>query len=312
MNEKKMTLEDIRKLLAEDYSETDTSVEGEDEMGDYTGEYDIEESDVATKLDEIADMSDELYAAIDEADSADEIPDWVKEKVDIAHANLSEVYSSYEDEENDQDSEEVNEEDKEKIPSAINYDECIKRFENLKKTIETKIKNTTTGDYMSRGNKAGDFIDDVIDPTIEVLKGGNEVKIQKTLKGFQLKADRYANYSNYGYNEVKDLMHYIKTSVLTENQMSDSEGEVVMASESVQLLGEEVDDSKFKQLVRLGLSDNESVSRIITIMKKIDSGKVLTSSEAMIVGDMFQTLIGIVTGDTSVFNKVKTAVSASA
>lgn len=107
---------------------------------------------------------------------------------------------------------------------ASNHGECIKRFENLKKTIEAKIKNTTTGDYQSRGNKAGDFIDDVIDPTIEILKGGNEAKIQKTLRDFQFKAERYANYSNYGYDEVKDLIHYIETSVLTENWMSDSEG----------------------------------------------------------------------------------------
>jgi hypothetical protein len=178
-----------------------------DETGDYTSEYDVPESEVVSQLDEIADMSDELYAAIDENDNVDEIPDWVKEKVSIAYANLTEVYSSYEDEENDKAAEENSEEG--------------------------------------------------------------------------------------------------QTS-------SDSEGEVIMTSESVQLLSEEIDDSKFKQLVRLGLSDNESVSRIITIMKKIDGGKVLTSGEAMIVGDMFQTLIGIVTGDTTVFNKVKTAVSASA
>jgi len=203
MSEKKMTLSDIRKILAEEYTSSVDNTSG-DEEGDYTGEYDTPESDTSSKLDEIADMADELYAALEETETVEEIPDWVKEKVGIAYDNLSEVYASYEDEETNQDSE----------------------------------------------------------------KGNTE----------------------------------------EETQSGDEEGEVVMASESVQLLGEEVDDSKFRQLVRLGLSDNESVSRIITIMRKIDGGKTLTSSEAMIVGDMFQTLIGIVTGDSTVFNKVKNAV----
>ena len=114
---------------------------------------------------------------------------------------------------------------------ASNCGECIKRLENLKKTIETKIKNTTTGDYQSRGNKAGDYIEEVIEPTIEVLKSGNEVKIQKALKDFQFKSEVYANYSNYGYDEVWDLMNYIETSVLTENWMSDTEGKRKLPSE---------------------------------------------------------------------------------
>jgi hypothetical protein len=119
-------------------------------------------------------------------------------------------------------------------------------------------------------------------------------------------ASLFTVYSAYEDDEEDDDNEQTEES----EEKKDNEGEVIAVSEEVvQLLGEEVSANKFRQLVRLGLADDTSISRVLIVMKKVDAGKILTPADAAILGDMFQTLIGIVTGDSAIYNRVKTAVS---
>lgn len=76
-------------------------------------------------------------------------------------------------------------------------------------------------------------------------------------------------------------------------------------------LAEEFDATKFKSFVnQTGLVSKENAADVITAMKALDSGKVLSTKQKDLINGMLMSLVGIITGDTSVFNKIKQSAQA--
>ena len=65
---------------------------------------------------------------------------------------------------------------------------------------------------------------------------------------------------------------------------------------------------KIKQLGMLGLVDRGDVQKLMTAMKAMDAGKEVPKNQRKIIFDAFGSLIDLVTGDTTVFQKAKKAV----
>jgi len=66
---------------------------------------------------------------------------------------------------------------------------------------------------------------------------------------------------------------------------------------------------RVKMLARLGLVGKSDVNKLMMAMKAIDDGKELNKQYRNIIFDAFNDLIDLVTGDTTVFQKAKKAVS---
>lgn len=96
------------------------------------------------------------------------------------------------------------------LSEASNTD-LIKKLEALKAEINDIIQNTTTGDYQTMGNKAGDFINEYIDPAIQALKKGQDAK--EALKDFVSMGSWYGSKTYYGSKSVKELVYSLKQTL---------------------------------------------------------------------------------------------------
>lgn len=65
---------------------------------------------------------------------------------------------------------------------------------------------------------------------------------------------------------------------------------------------------KIKQLGMLGLVDRGDVQKLMTAMKAMDAGKEVPKNQRAVIFDAFNSLIDLVTGDTTVFQKAKKSV----
>lgn len=92
-------------------------------------------------------------------------------------------------------------------------------------------------------------------------------------------------------------------------RMVPSKKDVVSPENKVRVpVTEATDDSRLKQLAMLGLVDKSDIQRLMTVVKKMDEGKPLSMKEKDIILGMFSTLVSIITGDTTTFQKAKKAV----
>jgi hypothetical protein len=63
--------------------------------------------------------------------------------------------------------------------------------------------------------------------------------------------------------------------------------------------------TRFKQLASSGLVTKEDLPKLVLAMRALDADKPLSMSQKDLINSTFQSLIAIVTGDTSVLSKVK-------
>lgn len=70
-------------------------------------------------------------------------------------------------------------------------------------------------------------------------------------------------------------------------------------------ISEEFDEQKFRRLATTGLVPDQDVAKMIVAMRNLDSGKELTKKQKDLVTSTFHSLIGMVTGDTTVFSKIQ-------
>lgn len=84
------------------------------------------------------------------------------------------------------------------------------------------------------------------------------------------------------------------------------------AVKTVEPINEEVNTDRLKQLARLGLVDKVDVNRLMQAMKKIDDDKPLSVAERGVVLGIVGDLVDIITGDPTVFQKAKKAISEAA
>ena len=66
--------------------------------------------------------------------------------------------------------------------------------------------------------------------------------------------------------------------------------------------------NKIKQLGQLGLVDRSDVTKLMNAMKSMDDGKEVPKAQRKVIFDAFGSLIDLVTGDTTIFNKAKKSV----
>lgn len=131
----------------------------------------------------------------------------------------------------------------------------------------------------------GDVIARILDKVLPASKGN---KYTDDI-GFKTRAEREA--------ASKALIKYFKT-VKEE------------AAHEIELgdMNEAFDETKFKRLAATGLVPAEDVMGVVRAMKVLEAGKVLTTPQKDLISSTFATLIGLVTGDMSVFTKVSSAV----
>jgi hypothetical protein len=73
-------------------------------------------------------------------------------------------------------------------------------------------------------------------------------------------------------------------------------------------VSEAIDEVKFKRLAQTGLVAKEDVTKVVFAMKQLEDGKKLTPAQKDLISATFVSLIELVTGDTSVFAKIKGAI----
>lgn len=126
------------------------------------------------------------------------------------------------------------------------------------------------------------------------------------------------------YNEIDDATHSLVSQiyVLLDNayeaidskydiQASEDEYEVSesAAAEEAQSLDEEIDMNRFKQLASTGLVSKDDLPKLILAMRALDADKPLSLSQKDLINSTFQSLIAVITGDTSILTKVKSNVT---
>jgi len=71
------------------------------------------------------------------------------------------------------------------------------------------------------------------------------------------------------------------------------------------MTNESVDYAKFKQLAAVGLVDETNIQPLILAVKNLEDGKTLTPSQKDLIMNTFLSLVGIITGDSSLINTLK-------
>jgi hypothetical protein len=82
-----------------------------------------------------------------------------------------------------------------------------------------------------------------------------------------------------------------------------------VAAEEAESLDEEIDMNRFKQLASTGLVTKEDLPKLILAMRALDADKPLSLSQKDLINSTFQSLIAVITGDTSILTKVKSNVA---
>lgn len=143
-------------------------------------------------------------------------------------------------------------------------------------------------------------------------------------KGAVAKAE--AHYKKHGF-KVHDALHHsvIGESLDTDEFVDqyDTENEngnsceanqnpqkgIAEAEEQTPAEDKETID-RVKTLIRLGLLDMSQLNAAVRVMKKLELDQPITSTqEREVLGELLEKLIGIVTGDDTIFRKVRLAVS---
>ena len=170
----------------------------------------------------------------------------------------------------------------------------------------------------------------VTDPNHSMVSKRKE-KIMKRVKvsaddpkGAVAKAE--AHYKKHGF-KVHDALHHsvIGESLDTDEFVDqyDTENEngnsceanqnpqkgIAEAEEQTPAEDKETID-RVKTLIRLGLLDMSQLNAAVRVMKKLELDQPITSTqEREVLGELLEKLIGIVTGDDTIFRKVRLAVS---
>lgn len=117
----------------------------------------------------------------------------------------------------------------------------------------------------------------------------DEKKASATIKGILKKAD-----GDYG------AAIGMLTSGLGED---DSVEESV--EESAEVIDEDQTAVRFKQLAQTGLIADEDIAKVVSALNLITKGKTISVAQRNLVSDTFLSLVGLVTGDSSIFTKLK-------
>lgn len=110
-------------------------------------------------------------------------------------------------------------------------------------------------------------------------------------------------------SETRESIAKIYSSLDDLYETVDKRYEVAVDSDEYEEVNEEVDMNRFKQLASTGLVSRDELPKLILAMRALDADKPLSMSQKDLINSTFQSLISIVTGDTSVLSKVKSSIA---
>lgn len=113
------------------------------------------------------------------------------------------------------------------------------------------------------------------------------------------------------YDQIDDVYSYLAYGNAEDSKEEDPKEAVSEETEA----GEEGDEdgrntlSRLKTLIRLGLIEESSLQVTLRAVKKLENDQqVVSTSERQAINDLLEKLLGVVTGDDTLFRKVKLAV----
>lgn len=110
-------------------------------------------------------------------------------------------------------------------------------------------------------------------------------------------------------SETRESIAKIYSALDDLYETVDKKYEVAVDSDEYEEVNEEVDMTRFKQLASTGLVSREELPKLVLAMRALDADKPLSMSQKDLINSTFQSLIAIVTGDTSVLSKVKSSIA---
>lgn len=110
-------------------------------------------------------------------------------------------------------------------------------------------------------------------------------------------------------SETRESIAKIYSALDDLYETVDKKYEVAVDADEYEEVNEEVDMTRFKQLASTGLVSREELPKLVLAMRALDADKPLSMSQKDLINSTFQSLIAIVTGDTSVLSKVKSSIA---
>ena len=110
-------------------------------------------------------------------------------------------------------------------------------------------------------------------------------------------------------SETRERIAKIYSSLDDLYETVDKKYEVTVDADEYEEVNEEVDMTRFKQLASTGLVSREELPKLVLAMRALDADKPLSMLQKDLINSTFQSLIAIVTGDTSVLSKVKSSIA---
>lgn len=169
------------------------------------------------------------------------------------------------------------------------------------KEIFTKVILPTLKEAVTPKIVKWPLVTGINDPFRMEVVGKSSAEVTKILDTV-LPSSKFNVYDNeLGFKSVGEreaagtaLVKYFKT--IKEEDCSEFD---------IGVLAEEFDETKFRRLAMTGLVPDGDAGKIVTAMKRLDAGKELSKDLKDLITSTFLSLIGLVTGDTSVFNKIQ-------
>ena len=145
----------------------------------------------------------------------------------------------------------------------------------------------------------------------------HKIHVEITPKDSTVKQKRTATVSTHHGREhaVKTaLAHYKKQGATVHSHQYGGVHEETELDSFEKAIFETTDQTELRllQLARLGLVDSSDVSKLKSALDALHSDKTLTPAQRTLVIHVFTSLSSLVTGDISIFNRVKTEVQREA
>lgn len=97
--------------------------------------------------------------------------------------------------------------------------------------------------------------------------------------------------------------HEQLSEILVSIETEDSEKE-----NNDEALDESFDEKKFSQLARMGLVDAKHITKYTTAVDRLNRGETPTREQALLLTSLLDVLFGIIAGDETIFNRIKSDV----
>ena len=188
-------------------------------------------------------------------------------------------------------------------------------WEKYKKmTYTAQVRQTNKDDRTNRAAAWGKVFsnlrkeevegdDEEVDPTGEALSELEDI--------CEMADELYETLSDLDEidSETRESIAKIYSALDDLYETVDKKYEVAVDADEYEEVNEEVDMTRFKQLASTGLVSREELPKLVLAMRALDADKPLSMPQKDLINSTFQSLIAIVTGDTSVLSKVKSSIA---